>query len=147
MGTVITVTALCLVAVVIAFVVQRKPAEAPSQPKEHTAPAQLDVADFGVSEEEWLVVLFSSTTCDSCVEMVGKVEPIRSDSVATFIADTEMHKELHKRYNITGVPVCVIADTSGVVRRSFVGPTSATHLWGALAELRDPGSVPPGCEA
>jgi hypothetical protein len=33
------------------------------------------------------------------------------------------------------------------VRRSFMGPVSSTHLWAAVAELRDPGSVPPGCDS
>ena len=32
----------------------------------------------------------------------------------------------------------------GVVQRSFVGPVSATHLWAAVAEVREPGSVTAG---
>ena len=32
----------------------------------------------------------------------------------------------------------LVADDRGVVRKSFVGPTSATHLWAAVAEARDP---------
>jgi hypothetical protein len=32
-----------------------------------------------------------------------------------------------------------------VVRASFLGPATATDLWAALAELREPGSVPEGC--
>ena len=39
----------------------------------------------------------------------------------------------------------VIADAEGVVHRSFLGTVSATHLWAAVAEARDPGSAPPGC--
>jgi hypothetical protein len=38
-----------------------------------------------------------------------------------------------------------VADAEGAVRASFVGPATATDLWAAVAELRDPGSVPPGC--
>jgi hypothetical protein len=38
-----------------------------------------------------------------------------------------------------------VADQDGSVRASFLGPVSSTHLWAAVAELREPGSVPPGC--
>jgi hypothetical protein len=45
-------------------------------------------------------------------------------------------KELHERYGISGVPMVVIADAEGVVRKSFVGSVSATDLWAAVAEVR-----------
>ncbi len=32
----------------------------------------------------------------------------------------------------------VIADGEGVVKGAFVGPTSATDIWAAVAELRTP---------
>jgi hypothetical protein len=41
----------------------------------------------------------------------------------------------------------LIVDGLGVVRGHHVGPVSATHLWGSLAELRNPGSTPDGCSA
>jgi hypothetical protein len=49
---------------------------------------------------------------------------------------------LHRKYHIDAVPIVVIADRQGVVRASFVGPMSATDLWAAVAEARDPGSSP-----
>ena len=54
-------------------------------------------------------------------------------------------KALHQRYQVEAVPIVVIADDRGVVVDSFLGPVSATHLWAALAEAREPGSVPEGC--
>ena len=36
----------------------------------------------------------------------------------------------------------LIADHEGVVRRAFVGATTATDLWAAVAELRAPGTTP-----
>jgi hypothetical protein len=34
-----------------------------------------------------------------------------------------------------------------VVRATFVGPVTATDLWASVAELREPGSLPPdGCD-
>jgi hypothetical protein len=38
----------------------------------------------------------------------------------------------------------VIADANGVVVKSFLGPMTATDLWAAVAEARDPGSTPVG---
>ena len=52
---------------------------------------------------------------------------------------------LHERYGIDAVPTTVVCDAQGGVVRSFLGPVSATHLWAAVAEVRDPGSIPPGC--
>jgi hypothetical protein len=49
---------------------------------------------------------------------------------------------LHQKYKVDAVPIAVIADRDGVVRASFVGPMSATDLWAAVAEVRDPGSSP-----
>ncbi|MBA3604967.1 MAG: hypothetical protein H0W46_03145, partial [Acidimicrobiia bacterium] len=46
-------------------------------------------------------------------------------------------RPLHARYRIDSVPLLVIADASGVVRRSFLGPVSATDLWAAVAAVRD----------
>ena len=36
----------------------------------------------------------------------------------------------------------VIADANGVIRAGFIGPMSATDLWAAVAEAREPGSSP-----
>ena len=47
---------------------------------------------------------------------------------------------------LVAVPLLLLVDPIGSVRRSFVGEPSATYLWSALAELREPGSVPPGCD-
>ena len=51
-------------------------------------------------------------------------------------------RALHERYNIDAVPTLVIADREGVVRASFLGPVSATDLWAACAEARNPGTSP-----
>ncbi len=38
-----------------------------------------------------------------------------------------------------------VADATGVVRASFLGPVTATDLWAAVAEAREPGSTPDEC--
>jgi hypothetical protein len=46
------------------------------------------------------------------------------------------------RYEISAIPMILIADHEGVVHRAFVGATTATDLWAALAEVREPGTTP-----
>lgn len=140
---------LVLAAVAVAFVVQRRAPDAPAQPVNHVAPEQLDRADFahlGGDRAPWLVVAFTSATCDTCPGVAAKAAVLGSPEVDSIEVEYSAERALHERYSITAVPTVVIADRDGVVRRSFLGSTSATHLWAALADLREPGSVPPGCE-
>lgn len=145
MDRLVIVVPLVLVAVGVAFVVQRRRPDPPAQPVEHVAPAQLDRADFDGPDAPWLVVTFTSATCDTCAAVAAKAAVLASSEVAVVEAEYARDRELHDRYHVTAVPTLVIADARGVVRESFIGPTLATHLWAALAELRDPGSVPDGC--
>jgi hypothetical protein len=114
-------------------------------PPSHEAPTQLHRGDFDGSDREWLVAVFSSATCNTCAETIARASVLGSDAVAVSDVEVSQYPELHKRYNIDAVPITVIADSDGVVHRSFIGPVSSTHLWGALAELREPGSVPRSC--
>ncbi|MFN8050822.1 MAG: thioredoxin domain-containing protein [Acidimicrobiales bacterium] len=136
---------LLVVAIGIALVAQRRRPDAPSQPTQHVAPAQLDRDDFADPDRPWLVVAFTSATCDTCASVAAKAAVLASAEVSSVEVEYSRDRDLHERYAITAVPTVVIADAAGVVQRSFIGPTSATHLWAALAEAREPGSVPPGC--
>jgi hypothetical protein len=139
------VAAAVLVGLVVAEILRRRRPAPPAQPIEHVAPAQLDRDDFDRPDAPWLVVVFSSLTCEACAGVVSRAEILRSDSVAVADIDAVTGADLHARYSITGVPTTVISDASGVVVRSFLGPVSSTHLWAAVAEARQPGSVPGGC--
>jgi hypothetical protein len=131
------------VAVAVALVLRRRrAAEPPSQPRTYLAPVQLDRADFARPEAPWLVAVFSSATCQTCAAMVAKARVLASGSVAVDDVEVGERAELHRRYRIDAVPIVVIADGDGVVRKSFIGPASATDLWAAVAEARDPGSTP-----
>jgi len=136
-------------ATVVAIKLERRKPDAPTQP-EHEVPAQLDRSDFAQPDAPWLVALFSSASCDSCATMRSKVEALASETVAVADIEWGVQREIHERYSITAVPMTVIADDQGVVRRSFVGSATATDLWAAVAELREPGSTPGadagGCE-
>jgi hypothetical protein len=134
--------AVFVVAVVVALVLRRR--SRPDTPTQvtWTAPRQLDRADFRRPEAEWLVAVFSSSTCASCAAMVEKATVLASASVAVEELEARTRPDLHRRYGIEAVPITVIADAAGVVRAAFVGPTTATDLWAAVAEVRQPGSTP-----
>jgi hypothetical protein len=109
-------------------------------------PTQLDRTDFDTPDAPWLVVLFSSATCETCAAVRGKVLPLASADVAVHEVDAIEGRALQERYAVEAVPMVVVADADGVVRASFVGPVTAADLWATVADLRDPGSVPPGCD-
>lgn len=144
MERLLVVLVVAAVAVVVALVVQRRQPAAPVATGYHV-PGQLHRRDFDRPDAEWLVVVFTSSTCSSCAGVWDKVRVLESDAVATQEVEVSAHRELHDRYRIDGVPTTVVADPDGVVRASFLGPATATDLWAALAELREPGSVPDGC--
>ena len=71
-----------------------------------------------------------------------KITVLESVEVATCMLEATDDRALHQRYEIAAIPMIVLADGEGVVRRAFVGTVSATDLWAAMADLRSPGSAP-----
>ena len=128
-------------AVTVAWVLQRRRPEPPPRDV-YPVPRQLDRADFPRPAAPWLVALFSSTTCDSCDGLMAKIGALESGDVA--ICEIEYHEQpdLHRRYEISGIPTTLVVDAAGVVRAAFVGAFTATDLWAAVAEARAPGSTP-----
>ncbi|MGZ6896155.1 MAG: hypothetical protein ACXVJZ_01840 [Acidimicrobiia bacterium] len=101
-------------------------------------PRQLTRADFPRPETPWLVALFSSDTCDGCAAMRGRVAALETPEVAVVDVSWQDGRPLHERYEISGVPMVLVADAEGVVRRAFVGSVTATDLWAAVTGARDP---------
>lgn len=136
---------LAVVALVVASVVQRRQrADAPVRTG-YELPTQLDRADFDRPDAPWLVAVFTSATCDTCRGVWERAQPLASDAVAVQEIEYRARKDLHDRYAIEAVPATLIADAEGVVRHAFLGPLTATDLWAAVAELREPGSTPDSC--
>jgi hypothetical protein len=138
----IAVALIAVAAGVAAVLRRRQVADAPSQPRSWTVPAQVDRSDFVRPDAPWLVVSFTSATCSTCAQIVAKVAVLASNDVAIDDAEYTARTETHRKYNIDAVPAVLIVDAGGVVHRSFIGPVSATDLWAAVAEARDPGSSP-----
>lgn len=130
-----------VVVAIVAFVVERRRPEPPTQPRWAT-PSQLDRHDFTSPETPWLVAVFTSATCESCKGVLAKARVLSSDDVAVQEVEAKAAADVHRRYAIEAVPIIVVADADGVVRASFVGPATATDLWAAVAEARAPGTSP-----
>lgn len=135
------ILALVVVAVAAAIgevVRRRRLADPPTQPR-YEAPSQLDRRDF--AGDGWIVVVFTSETCSTCADVVRKAEVVRSDEVTVQSVSFQADRALHERYSIDAVPCLLIADGQGVVHRAILGPVTATDLWAAVANAREPGSI------
>lgn len=133
------VAALVVVASLIAALLRRQGADAPTRGASWATPTQLDRSDFDGADAPWLVAVFSSTTCLSCQAVWAKAEQLRSDAVAVQEVEAVQDRALHQRYGVEAVPMVLVADATGAVRASFLGEPTATDLWAAVAELRKPG--------
>lgn len=117
------------------WIEQRRRRDAPTQAP-GVPPVQLDRADFARPDASWLVVLFTSSSCASCVGLYEKAAALESGDVAVTEVEYVARPELHARYHIDAAPMTLIADAHGVVRTSFLGAFAAPELWAAVAELR-----------
>jgi hypothetical protein len=139
---------LVAVAVAVAVVVQRRK-PAPPAGSRWNVPVQLDRADFVRPDAPWLVAVFTSATCETCGGVWEKAVPLDAGPegpVAVQQIEITAQPELHRRYGIDAVPLVLVADGQGVVRTHFLGPLTATDLWAAVAEAREPGSTPQHCD-
>jgi hypothetical protein len=133
---------LVAVAVVAAILIDRRRPAPPTQSRQWPVPVQLDRADFEGVDVPWLVAVFTSSACDSCIRATAKAEVLASPLVAYQEIAYQERKDLHERYGVEIVPLIVVAGDDGVVRASFVGVPTATDLWAAVAEARQPGASP-----
>ena len=90
------------------------------------------------------MAVFTSATCEVCHSVLAKAKVLGSDDVAVQEVEYGADRAIHERYAIDAVPTVVIADAQGVAVATFVGPMTATDLWAAVAEAREPGSTPGG---
>ena len=127
---------------VIALVSRRRRiTDAPTQ-REYNVPQQLDRNDFVRPDAPWLVVIFSSATCDVCVGVAERAAILESSEVAVAVVEYGDERALHEKYKIDAVPTLLVSDIAGVTRKHFLGPVNATDMWAAVAEAREPGSAP-----
>lgn len=145
MERILVAIVLALVALGVAAVLQRR--QRPDAPVRtgYAVPAQLDRADFARPDAPWLVAVFTSATCSTCQGVWQRAQPLGSEAVAVQEIEYQAERALHDRYEIDAVPTTLVVDAAGVVASSFLGTVTATDLWAAVAEAREPGSTPGGC--
>ncbi|KRO49203.1 MAG: hypothetical protein ABR76_00045 [Acidimicrobiia bacterium BACL6 MAG-121220-bin61] len=132
----VVVGAVVVVALLANLWQRKRQVDAPTQGTSEV-PSQVDRADFVRPDSPWLVLAFTSATCQTCSDIERKVRVLETNSVAIQILEYTAERELHARYKIDAVPAVLMADSNGVVQANFLGPVSATDLWAALARVRD----------
>ena len=115
---------------------RKRQVDAPTQGASEV-PSQIDRSDFLRPDAPWIVLAFTSATCQTCSDIERKVRVLETNSVAIQILEYTAQRELHERYKVDAVPTVLMADAKGVVQANFLGPVSATDLWAALARARD----------
>ena len=86
-------------------------------------PGHLSREDFNFRNEPWLVVIFSSESCETCKPVVTEGMKLTSLGVAIQEVTAETNKDLHEKYDIDAVPMLLLVDKFGVVRSSYLGPS------------------------
>ena len=132
----VVVGAVVVVALLANLWQRKRQVDAPTQGTSEV-PSQVDRADFVRPDSPWLVLAFTSATCQTCSDIERKVRVLETNSVAIQILEYTAERELHARYKIDAVPAVLMADSNGAVQANFLGPVSATDLLAALARVRD----------
>jgi hypothetical protein len=135
MGRLAIALLLAAVAAAVAYVLHRRRRDAPSTPPS-TVPTQIDRADFAdqfVDQSAhgalpWLIVVFTSATCLSCLSVWHRVRSLEGPGVLVSQAEVKARPDLHRRYDIDSVPLTVAVDAAGVVRASVLGPIATADL-------------------
>ncbi len=107
-------------AVVVAYLVNKRNADSPSVPK-NSLPIQIDRTDFEKPKTEWILVFFSSNSCDSCQKVRDLLESLTLDSLHIQEVEFPQETTTHQRYGIDSVPITLVAGTDGVVIWSYAG--------------------------
>ncbi len=126
-----------MVAVAVAAAISRlfgatHPADSAST--DRYIPEHLDPARFALASGKWLIVVFSSATCETCRTVVDDIAAMAKADLLTIAVQFEQDPNLHRHYRIDAVPTTLIADPTGTVRKSFLGPVGRKALEIALAE-------------
>lgn len=108
----------CLVGAIRTYYAARRPRFA----LQSRTPARLRRSDFKNPDADWLVVLFSSSTCASCEAVWDEVAAYESSRIAVDNIESLLQRQLHRRYHIESVPTVVIANPAGTVRFAHIGP-------------------------
>lgn len=139
MPTLLIVVGVVLVAVAVGALSRRRRPDVPSTPR-FAVPQQLDRTDFEAPAAPWLLLLFSSSTCLSCLDAREVLHSIDVAGLHVQELAFESEKAIHDKYAIDAVPTVVLSDAEGVVRWSYLGAPPPEAIADLLLDL---GLYPP----
>ena len=125
-----------LALVIVWFIQRRRPAGVPTEAATHEAPAQIDRSEFVSPEVRWLIVVFSSETCEGCQQVLAAARRLVARDVAVEDVTFQRDRARQERYGITAVPTTIIAGHDGVVQRWWIGSVRFDELAAAVRALR-----------
>jgi len=103
---------------------------------EHHIPDVVSASDFGIPEGQWMLLVFSSEKCATCAVVVEAVSRIDMPGLAVEVIEIERMPELHAEYRIDAVPTTIVADPTGSVCKSFLGPVDLPIIELAVSAAR-----------
>jgi len=101
---------------------------------EHHIPDHLDGSDFHDTPGNRLLVVFSSNKCKTCAQVIESVSRIRLPKLTVEEVEIETRPDLHAKYDIDAVPTTVLAEPSGRVVKSFLGPAGRELIERAISD-------------
>lgn len=104
-----------------------------------SVPVLVDRSDFAKPERPWLLAVFTDRNCDACADVWARVRLLESGVVAACEVELSSRPEVHEKYEIDSVPMTLLLDQSGAVRRSFLGPVRSEDVSDALQRVVDEG--------
>ena len=135
MERVVIAVIIAAIAIGAAMLFDRRGKQPTSGSNSYAVPSHIDRREFPDAAAPWLVVAFTSSTCDSCAQVRRLIDGIATDTVAVFDAELVAERALHDHYGIEAVPTVIVADAAGEVRASFLGVPPEDELQGVLAGL------------
>jgi len=133
MATFFLVVGAVIIAVAVSTLANRSTTSTNAE-LEHHIPDQIDGADFCRTLGSRMLVVFSSSKCNTCALVIEAVSRIDKPSLVVVVADIETKPDLHAKYNIEAVPTTLLAEPSGRVVKSFLGPVGRELIEQALSD-------------
>ncbi len=120
----VILAALTIAAIAVAYLLQRRRPEPPSSPS-YRSISEIDRSEFAHPDASILIVMFGSTTCNTCPVVWETIESLGVPAERVDVQDDPVR---HKRYRIDGVPTTIVVNAAGIVGRTFFGPLTAEDL-------------------
>lgn len=120
----VILAALTIAAIAVAYLLQRRRPEPPSSPS-YRSISEIDRSEFAHPDANILIVMFGSTTCNTCPVVWETIESLGVPAERVDVQDDPVR---HKRYRIDGVPTTIVVNAAGIVGRTFFGPLTAEDL-------------------